>query len=232
MGEEMVFHFYSALAISTVGFLIFYYFTFTSFVTNKLHWQFGEPRHVVYQRLAGFLMFGLLPVIIVVFSDSLFQEFGLKAPNASTFLWALLLMSLIILINYFNASSPQNLAMYPQIRRTEWSYSLLAVSALSWLAYIIAYEFLFRGYLLFSAIPIVGLWPAIIINTIIYSLVHFHKGLKEMIGSLPFGIILCYLCYLTGNIWIAVLAHSTMVLSNEWFSIAKNPGVVIKTVKR
>ncbi|HEX2977454.1 MAG TPA: CPBP family intramembrane glutamic endopeptidase, partial [Bacteroidales bacterium] len=147
-------------------------------------------------------------------------------------LWALLLMTLIILINYFNASSPQNLAMYPQIRRNEWSYSLLATSALSWLSYILAYEFLFRGYLLFSSIQVIGLWPAIILNTIIYSLVHFHKGIKEMVGSLPFGIILCYLCYLTGSIWIAVIAHSTMVLSNEWFSIQKNPAIVIKTTRK
>lgn len=228
----MAFHFYTALAISTFGFLIFYYFTFTNFVTGKLHLLFGEPRHIVYQRITGFLIFGLLPLTIVTFSNSLYQEFGLKAPTAATGLWALLLMTLIIIINYFNASSPQNLAMYPQIRRKEWSYSLLVVSALSWLAYIIAYEFLFRGYLLFSAIPVVGLWPAIIINTVIYSLVHFHKGIKEMVGSLPFGIILCYLCYSTGSIWIAVLAHSTMVLSNEWFSILKNPEVIIKSDKQ
>ncbi|HLN53292.1 MAG TPA: CPBP family intramembrane glutamic endopeptidase [Lentimicrobium sp.] len=232
MGEEMVFHFYSALAVATLGFLLFYFFTFTSFVTGKLQWQLGEPGHVVYQRLTGLLIFGVLPVILILFSNSLFQEFGLKTPTLSTGLWALLLMTLIILINYFNASSPQNLAMYPQIRRNEWSYSLLATSALSWLSYILAYEFLFRGYLLFSSIQVIGLWPAIILNTIIYSLVHFHKGIKEMVGSLPFGIILCYLCYLTGSIWIAVIAHSTMVLSNEWFSIQKNPAIVIKTTRK
>ncbi len=225
----MAFHFYSALVISTVGFLIFYYFTFTGFVKRKLRWQFGEPRHIVYQRIAGFLIFGLLPLILVTFSNSLYQEFGLKGPTLSTGLWALLLMTLIIIINYFNASSPQNLAMYPQIRCTQWSYSLIITSTLTWILYILGYEFLFRGYLLFSSIQVIGLWPAIILNTIIYSLVHFHKGLKEMIGSLLFGVILCYLCYSTGSIWIAVIAHSTMVLSNEWFSIIKNPAIIVKT---
>ncbi len=231
MDGEMAFHLFSALAIATVGFLIFYYFTFSGFVINKLHWKFRETRHVVYQRLTGFFIFGLLPLILITFSNSLFQEFGLKSPTLSTWLWAAVLMTLIIIINYFNASSPQNLSMYPQIRKEQWSYSLVAVSAISWLIYIIGYEFLFRGYLLFSAIPVMGLWPAIIVNTIIYSLVHFHKGIKEMIGSLPFGIILCYLSYITGSIWIAVIAHSTMVLSNEWFSIIKNPAIIVKTTK-
>lgn len=92
-------------------------------------------------------------------------------------------------------------------------------SALSWIAYLFSYEVLFRGLLLFSAREAIGYWPAIILNTGIYSLVHYPKGIKETLGAVPFGIIICVLTFKTGNMLIAFFTHTILALSNEWLSI-------------
>ena len=70
-----------------------------------------------------------------------------------------------------------------------------------------------------------SLWPAIALNCILYALAHFYKGPGEILGAIPVGILLCYLTLHTGNIWSAVIIHSTMALSNEWFSIRSHPNM-------
>jgi membrane protease YdiL (CAAX protease family) len=39
------------------------------------------------------------------------------------------------------------------------------------------------------------------------------------------GILLCYITLHTGNIWSAVIIHSSMALSNEWFSLRSHPNM-------
>lgn len=110
--------------------------------------------------------------------------------------------------------------MYPQIRTPQpWSRSLLLSSALTLFLYTLAYEVMFRGYLLFTCLEEMGLVLAIVINTAIYALVHIPKGWKETVGTFPMGIILCWLTIESGNIWIAVAVHVALAWSSEWFSI-------------
>jgi membrane protease YdiL (CAAX protease family) len=100
---------------------------------------------------------------------------------------------------------------------------LLWLSAASWVAFLIAYEFMFRGFLLFSSISVLNPAVAIGLNVALYALAHFYKGALEVVGAIPLGIILCYLTMLTGNIWCAVALHSMMALSHEWFSLKAHP---------
>ena len=118
--------------------------------------------------------------------------------------------------------------MYPQIRKKEWNFQLLLLSAFSWTAYLLAYEFMFRGYLLFISVAYLGVWPAIALNVAIYALVHVPKGYKEAFGAVPFGIVLGIITIQTGTIWVAFVVHVIMALSNEWFSLRANPEMKLK----
>ena len=70
-----------------------------------------------------------------------------------------------------------------------------------------------------------GLWPAIGLNIVLYSLVHIPKGLHEILGALPFGIILCLAAYDTGSFWIAFIAHGSQAVINEFYAIRFNPAM-------
>ena len=72
--------------------------------------------------------------------------------------------------------------------------------------FLVAYEWFFRGCILFVCIKAFGLVPAIIINIFLYSLIHvFNK--KELIGSIPFGLLLCVFTVWCQSIWPAVVLH-------------------------
>lgn len=226
-----MFLFLSAIAVTSFGFIAYAWIVSPGFTMRILRLKMGMPRQVYIQRFIGATIFGVIPVLIILFSGAKsFEEFGIKPPIGATYLWTLLLSLMIIPMNYFNAPKPDNLKVYPQIREEDWSFSLLIHSAFSWIIYLIAYKFLFRGFLFYTSLSVLGLWPAIIVNTVIYSLVHYPKGYKEMFGAIPLGIILCYLTYLTGSIWIAVFTHIILALSHEWFSLRSHPDMILKKV--
>ncbi len=228
-----LFLFISALAVTTFGFIAYQYIASPRFTQRILQREMGKPFQVYVQRLAGAIIFGVIPLIIILLTGAEgFGGFGIKAPVGTTFLWTLVLSALILPMNYINAPKPANLNVYPQIREGRWSLGLILGSAISWIIYLTGYEFLFRGFLFYTSLNIIGLWPAIILNTMIYSLVHLPKENKEMVGAIPLGLVLCYLTYLTESIWVAVFTHIILALSNEWFSLYKHPDMIIKRVRK
>ncbi len=128
-------------------------------------------------------------------------------------------------MNFVNCKKPDNLNLYPQIRAKEWSFNILFNSALTWILYLLVYEFMFRGFLLFIFLQYVGVWSAIALNVSIYSLVHVPKGLKEAVGALPLGIVLGIITVQTESILVALIVHIVLALSNEWFSLRVHPNI-------
>lgn len=221
--------FISAIAISILGFL-FYFYISGLYVGKAMHrHEKGKPMSVLNQRLWGFFILGCLPLAIILLSGTKdLGYFGLNPPKMESYFWAIVLSLIIIPMNYFIAGTKGNLKMYPQIREVEWPVGLIVQSAVSWILYLFSYEFLFRGFLFFASLPVLGLPWTIVLNTIIYALVHLPKGYREIIGSVPLGILLCYLTFITGSIWVAVFSHIVLALSSEWFSIHAHPQMVIK----
>jgi len=207
-----------SVIFSTIGYVCYLAITSSDKVRKRVSPdQTDNVNHILLQRLTGILIFGLLPsILIICFSGTDLISLSM---NKESLFWILILSLVIIPMSYLNSKSPDNLAQYPQIRNASWNAGLIAVSALSWIAYLLAYELLFRGFLLFSSLELLDYWPAILLNTGIYSIVHYPKGMKEALGAVPFGIIICVLTIKTGGLLVAFSAHIIMALSNEWFSL-------------
>lgn len=197
------------------------------------HGWFGNRASVLgvlYRRLLGTLVFGLTPflVIVLVFRRSV-EDYGFASGSfGRSVLWWIPMAAVLVFIMYFWSRTEKNLEMYPQMRVGRWTPGLMALSALSWITYLLGYEFLFRGFLLFACLESFGYWPAVILNLCLYSLAHLRKGSGELIGSLVFGFLLCTVTLHLGSAWFAVLAHITMALSNEWFSLQRHPGMQLE----
>ena len=226
---EAINTFISAFSVVSFGFILYHLVTNNPAFKSRESVTADNTLHIIIQRLIGIFLFGFSSLFIITYYLHLpFILFGTGLPDNSTFIWLLILSVFIIPMNYYNSGNPGNLSQYPQIRNHEWSFSLLILSALSWIAYLLAYEFMFRGFFLFSSVPVLGVWPAIILNTAVYSLVHIPKGTKETLGSIPLGIILSYLAVKTGSFWIAFFTHVILAISNEWFSLAAHPEMHFK----
>ena len=76
--------------------------------------------------------------------------------------------------------------------------------------FLFSYEFFFRGVIFFSLLQFFDLYISIFITTILYVLIHSFDTKVEILGAIPFGILLCYLSYITNSIWIAFIIHTTL----------------------
>ncbi len=215
--------------VSTAGFAFYYFLNRTSYRNRIFEGDEKENvKTVVLRRLSGitiYLIFPLIVYLLLTGKNLLYLYTG--SFSFTSFHWFLPLAALLIFTNYIIAGKPANLAMYPEIRKKNWSLSLIFLSAVSWTVYLFAYEFLFRALLFIPALNLMGFWPAVILNSGIYTLVHIPKGIKESSGAFLFGFILCLLVVRTGSFWIAFFLHVVLALSNEWFSLSAHPGMKV-----
>lgn len=81
-------------------------------------------------------------------------------------------------------------------------------------AYMLGWEFLFRGFLLFGLagtekpVPTRRLVGAIAFSTLLFGLSHLGKPLPEVAGSFCAGVILCVVAWTTRSIMAPVLLHT------------------------
>lgn len=220
----------SAISISavTVIFTAYYFIVYSSNSIRFFYKRHSEEQaqitYIFFQRLAGVFFFGLLPIALLIGQKIPLHDAGLTFQSkAPVWHWIVGLSLVCVIVNFFASQKEDHLEMYPQIRKPQpWHPQLMVASAVTLFLYTLAYEVMFRGYLLFTCEQELGMLLAIVINTSIYALVHIPKGWKETVGAVPMGIILCWLTLKTGNIWIAVVVHVTLALSSEWFSIYRH----------
>lgn len=222
-----------AIIFVTIGFSIYHFISTSEILKIKFQNKYGKTRGLSkflwMTRYLGSVSIGIIPFILMVFFlDKRPSEYGFAFKEHQTSLsWILGLACLIIPMNFFNSKKEKNLAFYPNIRQKQWSKKMVVHNAITWVSYLFGYELMFRGVLLFATVPLLGEWPAIVLNAAIYALVHVPKNLGETIGAVPLGIILCLITLTTGTFRVAFFVHITLALSNFFFSLKHHPEMKI-----
>ena len=219
---------YTALA-----FLIFWlsYFAGKRLMAKGLN--FGgsaQIKFVTFHRLLGFFLFGIVPVSLGFFIfGGYWQTWGfmIKAPEVLLIL-CFLTVAILVPFNLYVANTSSNQADYPQMRVKKWTPNLFLLNAGLWILYLLGYEFVFRGFMFFTTLAAWGFWPAILLNSLLYGLVHIPKSRREVFGSFALGAIFCLGCYYTGGFWFAFFAHTFQAVFNEYHSIKFNPAMDFK----
>jgi membrane protease YdiL (CAAX protease family) len=192
--------------------------------------------YVFSYKIFGLLIFGIVPFTInwYFLGEEIFKLNYLlpSHPISSVFyLITLLIILCVLTIVYFNSKSSNKelLQLYPQVRSHVWNNETVFLYVSGWLIYLISYEYIFRGFLLYSLIHSIGYWPGILLNTILYALVHIPKGKNEALASIPFGLLMCILTYSSGILWFSVIIHFVMAISNSYLAFQKQEKMVYKT---
>jgi len=216
-----------------LGFAIYYFLSnnkaFAGRIGKLSRKLDSQGNQVLIQRILGLLFLGIFSALIIILHPGLEpMDYGLNF----TFLaappwWSYLVIPLILVMGINAARQKGNLELYPQIRSRNWTPGMIVISGMSWVLFLLGYEFLFRGFLLHASLDIMAAGPAIALNCALYAFAHFYKGPGETFGAIPIGALLCYLTLVTGNIWCAVVIHALMALSNEWFSLYFHPEMEI-----
>jgi membrane protease YdiL (CAAX protease family) len=181
-------------------------------ISNSLH-------YVVIQRLVSAALI-TVPVVMFATYDPVIVHYS---DLSATLLFSVILSAAAIAINSLRRRNALDSAMYPHIRLQAWTPRIVILNAITWMIYLLPYEFALRGSLLTNTLSYFDVWPAFIVNAIVYAIAHLPQGKRETLSAFPFGILLCLVTYFTGNFWSAFIIHSALAISNDFFAVRNNP---------
>ena len=154
------------------------------------------------QWVSALVYFGVLPVLtIIIFLRKNPLSYGFRLGNWKVWGLHVIVAFLVCIPVLFISSRLSSLTGYYTIE----GFSLLKYS-LETIVYMLAWEFLFRGFLLFGLKEKLG-ELSILVQIIPFVLLHFGKPEIETISTILVGIYLGYVCYRGNSYWPAVLMH-------------------------
>jgi len=161
----------------------------------------------------------IVPMMIVRFIQRRpLSETGLSLAIERGFTRLLLKCTLIMLpLVYLMSLTADFSSKYPFLK-VYGDQPYLGAHLLVWeLIYFLQFfglEFFFRGFLLHSLKPSLGLY-AIFVMTVPYTMIHFQKPMPETFAAIVAGIFLGWLSYKNGNIWMGLVLHGFVALSMD-----------------
>lgn len=116
-------------------------------------------------------------------------------------------------------------AHYPELAVLGWRPGIRVLSALSWALFLLGYEFLFRGAMLFELRDAWGDGLALAVVTALYALAHWRHGRGEVLACVPLGLIFGLMTLHTGAIWAAWALHLVILMVLEHSAAWFNPAI-------
>jgi hypothetical protein len=92
-------------------------------------------------------------------------------------------------------------------------------------------EFLFRGYTQFTLTDGIGFWPAAVLLSVAFGLVHRKnagEGWAGVASVIVIGVIFCFALKRTGNLWFCVGLHAAFDFGETFLYSVPNSGVMFE----
>jgi len=161
----------------------------------------------------------VIPAAIVKFGwKKDLSDFGLTFRMEPGF-WKLLALcaGVMLPLVYWMSTTAGFAAKYPFFRVFDGGPYLTRAFLVWELIYFLQFfglEFFFRGFLVHSLKPALGIY-AIFAMTVPYCMIHFGKPPEETFAAIGAGIFLGWLSYRNGNIWLGLALHCTVAFSMD-----------------
>ena len=224
LNKKIVIILLSVAVLQTVS----WYFTSRQFFrTNFYYTLFADnPNASLYEMIywfAGdFLVFFVCSLLIIklVFKEKI-SDYGLNLKEAGPGLRLTVLFILIMLpVVWFVSASPSFVESYPILASTKTDWAVFLVYEFFLLLFLIAWEFFWRGYLLFGLKKEFGYY-AILIQMIPFVILHNGKPFFETAGAIFGALALGILAYRTGSFLYGVIIHYAVMFMIDFFSIMR-----------
>ncbi len=172
----------------------------------------GLSRHL-YWFGSSFFFYAVLPLGMLLVFRRRFRDFGLGLGDwrkglkiLALFVGVMLPVIVVILqTEAFRAHYPLNKAALN-------SLTLFLVYEAAYIAYFFAWEFVYRGFLLFALYPTLKNW-AILIQMVPFALLHIGKPLPETLASVAAGLILGALALRTRSMLYGWILHAVSAVA-------------------
>jgi membrane protease YdiL (CAAX protease family) len=179
--------------------------------------------------ISVFFYFLIPAVVLKLILKKRLSDYGLKFSIERGF-WRLLFQCIAVMLPlvYLMSLTPGFAAKYPFLKIHDGS-SYLSSTLLVWeLIYFVQFfglEFFFRGFLLHSLKPSMGIY-SIFVMMVPYCMIHWGKPMPETFAAILAGIFLGWLSYRNGNIWMGLGLHCTVAFSMDVMALF-NKGLLI-----
>lgn len=176
-------------------------------------WQFG----------IFFVLVFLIPLLIIKFRfKAPLKDFGFSLGDKRfgfRFVWLVVPLIIAPLI-YLGSRFPELQAEYPLAKILHQRHDLVPWYEMAYVVfYYIAWEFFFRGFLLFGLRDKYGDMGAILIQTISSCLIHLGKPESEILGSIVVGILFGVIALRTRSFWYVFILHASIGVLTDLFII-------------
>lgn len=218
---------YITLLSSPVLLTIFWYFGKARFYKQvfDISSQGTDAEFLTYilEFITFFIFMFVLPVLFIHFRlKRKLSDFGLGFGDISVGIKfiAIAVPFIITPIIYLASRMPDIRGEYPLFRMLYMRRDLVFLYELCYVIfYYIAWEFYFRGFLLFSLKGEFGGFNAILIQTISSCLIHIGKPSGETIGSIIAGVIFGLIALRTKSIWYVFILHASIGVLTDVFIV-------------
>lgn len=179
-----------------------------------------SPRFPVYlwSHLLALVLLFVVPLVLARMDRMGPVALGLGVGGARReFVLVAVMYALFVPVVLAVSQTPSFQAAYPRLHAARSSVTIFAWFHLAYLIKWTAWEFFFRGYLLFVFERTLGS-RAVLISTIPFALMHYGKPPLEMYASIGAGFLLCWLALRGRSIWPGVLLHWAVATTMELFA--------------
>ncbi|THD69845.1 CPBP family intramembrane metalloprotease [Robertkochia marina] len=152
----------------------------------------------------------------------------LKQPHFSGYLTSTYLVLILMTtgLGIFSARKVLEEQTFKQILPDYYNAFTYLISRI---IYLTVYELFFRGVLFLGVLLFTNALVAVLINLILYFLIHIRDSKAELIGTIPFGLVLCYTTFHSQSVWPAICLHLLLSLSHEGFLLYH---LILKPIKK
>lgn len=220
LDKKVITIFLSVAVLQTIS----WYVTSRKFFRANLFEQYQFHPQVylfeyLYWFIGDFITFLILPVIIIrFFIKEKLSSYGLQVGDYKIGLKITLIFFLIMLpIIWFASASSSFADVYPHLSSAKESWTIFLIYELGLLVYMLAWEIVWRGYMLFGLYEKFGFY-SIFIQMIPFVILHNGKPMLETFGSILAALALGVLALRTKSIFYCVIAHMSVMFSIDLIS--------------
>jgi len=207
---------------------ISYYYTSRRFFRKNIfyHYFMDESKALNYEFLywftGDFLVFFVFPVVIIyLLHKSRVRDFGFRWGDYRAGLnYTLFITIFMLIVLWFVSANPAFVQKYPLLVNARHDTTLFWVFNAGLLIYMLAWEFIWRGYTLFGLEKQFGS-VAVLIQMIPFVILHNGKPDLETFSAIPGGIALGLLALRTRSFLYGVLIHFFVMLFINWFCVIR-----------
>lgn len=221
LDKKVVIVFLSVAVLQTVS----WYYTSRKFFRVNFYYQYFADNEFVqlYEYLfwfiGDFISLFLLPLLIIkLLLKEKITDYGLKFGDYKVGLIITFISIAVMLpVLWFVSASPEFAVKYPHLQMAKSNWTIFIIYEIGMFAYLFAWEFIWRGFMLFGLEEKFGYY-SVFIQMIPFVILHNGKPELETFSAILGGIILGIVALRTRSFIYGVFIHFAIMLSIDLFS--------------